>query len=142
MIIDAIRTFIRTCPHLQEYNGAIKVNVDYLEDQATSYSIEESPTDPIMKRYVDGSTRRQYSFVFTSRESYGADVLQNISNTGFYEDFAEWLEQQSLLNNLPVLESRKESIKIEAITTGYAFQTDPDSARYQIQCRLIYNQGR
>lgn len=142
MIIDSIRSFIRTCPHLQEFNGAIKVNVDYLEAIPTSYSIEETPTDPIIKRYVDGSTRRQYGFVFTSCESYGADVLQNISNSGFYEDFATWLEQQSLLNNLPVLEDGKESIKIEAITTGYAFETDIDSARYQIQCRLIYNQGR
>ena len=82
MIIEAVRTFIKTCPYLQEFDGAIRVNVDYLSDEPTSYSIEEVPIEPILKRYVDGSTRRQYAFIFTSRESYGADVLQNIANSG------------------------------------------------------------
>lgn len=142
MIIDAIRNFIRQCPYLQEFNGAIKVNVDYLAGEPTAYSVEEVPTEPIIKKYVDGSTRRQYAFIFTSRESYGADVLQNISNSGFYEDFAKWLEESSINGNFPVLGENKESIRIESITTGYTFQTDENSARYQIQCRLIYNQGR
>ena len=142
MIIDKIRSFIRQCPYLQEFNGAIKVNVDYLDGEPTVYSIEEVPTEPILKRYIDGSTRRQYNFIFTSRESYGADVLQNISNSGFYEDFAQWLSDKSDAGGLPVLDDGKEALKIEATTTGYAFQTDENSARYQIQARLIYNQGR
>ncbi|WP_338433456.1 chloramphenicol resistance protein [Clostridium tyrobutyricum] len=142
MIIDKIRNFIRQCPYLQEFNGAIKVNVDYLDGEPTVYSIEEVPAEPILKRYIDGSTRRQYNFIFTSRESYGPDVLQNIANSGFYEDFAQWLEECSDNDNLPVLGDGKEALKIEATTTGYAFQTDENSARYQIQARLIYNQGR
>ena len=34
----------------------------------------------------------------------------------------------------------KEVLKIEAITNGYAFKTEVDTARYQIQCRIIYLQ--
>lgn len=141
MIIGKIRDFIRTCPYLQEFEEAIRVNVNYLGEEATSYSIEETPVNPIVKRYIDGSTRRQYAFVFTSRESYGADVLQNIANSEFYEHFADWLEECSDNGVLPELEGNKESLKIEATTTGYAFLVSEDSARYQIQCRLIYNQG-
>lgn len=139
MIIESIRNFIRTCPHLQEFNGV--VNVDYLEAESTAYSIEEVPCKPLLKKYVDGSSKRQYEFIFTSRESYGADVLQNIENCGFYENFESWLEEQSNNGNLPVMDVGKEALKIEALTTGYAFQTDVDKARYQIQCRLIYMQG-
>lgn len=138
MIIDSIRKYIKTCPHLNEF--AEGINVDYLDDNATAYSIEEVPCEPIIKRYVDGSSKRQYQFIFASMESYGADVLQNIDNSGFYEDFANWLDEQNSLNNLPKLEL-KEALRIEATTTGYAFQTDVDKARYQIQCRLIYFQG-
>ena len=49
MIIDAIRTYIRKCPHLKKLNGAIRVNVNYLDDDSTVYSIEEVPCEPIVK---------------------------------------------------------------------------------------------
>ena len=139
MIIDSIRNFIRTCPHLQEFNGAIKVNVDYLGPESTMYSIEETPCEPIIKKYINGDTVRQYQFVFASRESYGPDVLQNIDNSGFYEDFANWIESENKIGNLPKL-INQECRSIECLTTGYAFQTDVDKARYQIQMRITYFQ--
>lgn len=140
MIIDGLRTYIRKCPALRKYNKAVKVNVDYLEDKPTTYSIEEVPSDIVIQKYVDGSSKRQYVFVFASRESYSEDVIDNINNSGFYEDFAEWLEEQNNNNNLPSIGDNKEVLKIEAITNGYAFKTDVDTARYQIQCRIIYLQ--
>lgn len=140
MIIDGLRTYIRKCPALRKYNKAVKVNVDYLEDKPTTYSIEEVPSDIVIQKYVDGSSKRQYVFVFASRESYSEDVIDNINNSGFYEDFAEWLEEQNNNDNLPSIGDNKEVLKIEAITNGYAFKTDVDTARYQIQCRIIYLQ--
>ncbi|MCI6458197.1 chloramphenicol resistance protein [Clostridium sp. HCP1S3_A12] len=138
MIIDGLRTYIRKCPALRKYNKAVKVNVDYLEDKPTTYSIEEVPSDVVIQKYVDGSSKRQYVFVFASRESYSEDVIDNINNSGFYEDFAEWLEEQTNNDNLPFIGDDKEVLKIEAMTNGYAFKTDVDTARYQIQCRMIY----
>lgn len=138
MIIDGLRAYIRKCPALRKYNKAVKVNVDYLEDKPTTYSIEEVPSDVVIQKYVDGSSKRQYVFVFASRESYSEDVIDNINNSGFYEDFAEWLEEQTNNDNLPFIGDDKEVLKIEAMTNGYAFKTDVDTARYQIQCRMIY----
>lgn len=138
MIIKALMEYISTCPYLYEFNKGI--NVDYLDDDSTTYSIEEVPCTPILKKYLDGSSKRQYDFIFASRESYGADVFQNIDNSGFYEDFSNWIEQESTLGNLPKLEADKEAIEIKVSTTGYAFQTDDNSARYQIQLKLIYLQ--
>ena len=137
-MIIGLRTYIRKCPALRKYNKAVKVNVDYLEDKPTTYSIEEVPSDVVIQKYVDGSSKRQYVFVFASRESYSEDVIDNINNSGFYEDFAEWLEEQTNNDNLPFIGDDKEVLKIEAMTNGYAFKTDVDTARYQIQCRMIY----
>ncbi len=44
MIINSIRKFMLECPHLDEF--AKGINVDYLDDEITSYSIEEVPTNP------------------------------------------------------------------------------------------------
>ena len=136
MIINSIRKFMLECPHLDEF--AKGINVDYLDDEIASYSIEEVPTNPIIKRYVDGSSVRQFEFIFASRESYGQEVLQNIENSGFYEHFADWIEEKNKACGFPVLGSNLQARKIECTSTGYAFQTDEDRARYQIQLRLTY----
>ena len=141
MIIDSIRNFIRKCPCLQNFNGAIKVNVNYLEENSTVYSIEEIPSEPILKRYADGSTIRQYQFTFCSREPYGPSVIQNIQNSGFYEDFAEWIEEENSKGNLPILEGKCEALEIKTLSNGYAFQVDVDKARYQIDLILKYYKG-
>lgn len=139
MIIAAIRDFIKDCPYLDEfYRG---VNINYL-DEHSSYSIEETPTEPMVKKYVDGSSIRKLDFIFTSRESYGADVLQNIENSGFYEKFSEWIESNAIKGKLPILENGKESRNLQVLTSGYALATDVDKAQYAIQLRLLYFQTK
>lgn len=135
MIIDSIRDYMLNCPVLDAY---AKLNVDFLGTQPTEYTIDSQPTTSIVKQYVDGSAIKQFVFVFGSREYYGPDVLQNIENSGFYEELSEWFDEQSKTGNLPTLKNGKKAIKIEALTTGYLFDATEDNARYQIQARLIY----
>ncbi|WP_419749302.1 chloramphenicol resistance protein [Terrisporobacter petrolearius] len=138
MIIKALRDYIRTCPHLDTFNNAIKVNVNYLEPETDTYSIEEVPIEPILKTYVNGDSIRQYAFIFTSREPYGVDVLQNIDNSGFYEKFADWIENQNNNEIFPLLTNRLEPLEIKVTSTGYAFAVTEDTAQFQIQLRLKY----
>lgn len=138
MIIKALRDYIRTCPHLDTFNNAIKVNVNYLEPQTDTYSIEEVPIEPILKRYVNGDSIRQYAFIFTSREPYGIDVFQNIDNSGFYEKFADWIEDNNNKDILLLLDNGLEPLEIKVTSTGYAFAVTDDTAQYQINLRLKY----
>lgn len=133
-LIESIRNFIMTCPLLADG----RLNVDYLGFEPTEYSIDGTPVEPVIKRYVDGGTVRQYNFVFASVEVYGQDTLNNMANSGFYEDFANWLEACSKEGTLPEMDSGKEPLRIEALNTGYLFDTTTHTGRYQIQCRLIY----
>lgn len=138
MIIDSIRNYIRKCPHLETFNDAIRVNVNYLEPDADTYSIEEVPIEPVLKQYINGDSIRQYAFIFTSREPYGSDVLQNIDNSGFYEKFANWIESKNDNEIFPLLDNGLEPLKIEVTSTGYAFAVTEDTAQFQIQLRLKY----
>lgn len=138
MIIKALRDYIRSCPHLDTFNNAIRVNVNYLEPSADTYSIEEVPIEPILKKYVNGDSIRQYAFIFTSREPYGIDVLQNIDNSGFYEKFADWIEENNDNNILPLLDNGLEPLAVDVTSTGYAFAVTEDTAQFQIQLRLKY----
>lgn len=135
MIIDGLRDYIRKCPCLEKFNNAVRVNVNYLADDTTTYTIEEVPTEPILKKYLDGSSKRQYNFIFASREPYGSDVLQNIANSGFYEEFVNWIENNE---ELPILGNNLEALKVEVLTSAYVIAVTEDTARFQIQARLVY----
>ena len=133
-ILESIRNYFCTCPLLKD--GAL--NVDYL-DNAFNYNIESVPTNPTLKRYVDGGSQRQFTFLFCSREEWGNDTLNNLENNGFYESLQEWLESNG---TLPVMERGKQPIKIECLTYGYLMGNTADKAIYQIQLRLVYNQDK
>ncbi|MDE6035730.1 MAG: hypothetical protein K2G36_07470 [Ruminococcus sp.] len=138
-IIESVRDFISGCPLLK--NG-ILLNVDRLGDSEIEYTIDGEITDPILRRYTDGSSLRQFNFVFASREKYGSDTLQNIANSGFYEDFADWIETQSNSGNLPILDKYRIPQYIEVQSGGYVFDTDDSTAHYQIQLKFVYFQDR
>lgn len=129
-IIDSIRETILTCQFLSN----CKVNIDYVGTEM-SYSIDPLPCDPIIKKYVDGGSQRQYQFAFTSKEEYDEDARVNIENSGFCEEFEDWLDKQ-----LPVLPEGKIPVKFETLNKGYLYDIDGNKAKYRIECRLIYEQ--
>lgn len=134
-ILEYIRNFILTCPLI---NGE-SVNVDYIGTDM-SYSIDALPCDPIVQRYTDGGTKRQFQFALTSKEQYDEDVRINIENSGFYEAFEEWLDAQSMLDELPDMAEKKTPIGFETLNKGYLYDVEEVYARYRIECRLIYEQ--
>lgn len=134
-LIDSVRTFITTCPFMQDW----RVNVDYLGD-AMEYSIDPLPCDPVIQKYVDGGSKKQFQFAFTSKEEYDQDARINIENSGFYQQLDEWLESKSFAGELPALEAGKSPVRIETMNSGYLYDVDGENARYRIECRLIYTQ--
>lgn len=135
-LVNDLRNYFLSCPLLKE-NSAL--NVDFLSVDGIEYSIDTVTTETTIERYVDGSRLCQYSFVFASRENYNADSLQNIENIAFYEKLEAWINQNNLKRNLPKLLDGTAQ-KIEVTTAGYLFDENMTTARYQIQCRLIYIQ--
>ncbi len=133
-IIEGLDQYFRACPLLQE--GVFRV--DALGDAAVEYMLEPGITSPVVKQYVDGSSIRQYLFNFNSREFYGMDRMQAIQNSSFYEQFGEWVEEQSKAGNLPEMPEGMEALGISVLTPGYLFDASMGNARYQIQLLLKY----
>ena len=130
MIIESLRNYMKNLKCLETFNNAIKVNVNYLEPDTDTYSIEEVPIEPIVKPYVNGDSIRQYAFIFTSREPYGVDVLQNIDNSGFYEKLADEIEINNNKEVFPLLDNELEALEIKVTSTGYAFAVTEDTAQF------------
>ncbi len=134
-LIDSIRNFILTCPFLQDG----RVNVDYIGEEM-GYSIDPLPCDPVVQRYTDGGAKKQLQFAFTSQEEYDQDARINIDNSGFFQSFEEWLEEQNFSDNFPKLGTGKIPISLETLNSGYLYDVNGINAKYRIECRLIYTQ--
>lgn len=133
-IIDTLEKYFIGCELLKD--GALRV--DYLGEKPVEYTIEVLPCDPVVKRYLGGSTVRQYLFAFGSREFYSQERLQNIQNSAFYERLADWVETRSMSGVLPELPDGMEAQQLEVVSSGYLFDGSMTNARYQIQLRLLY----
>ncbi|NFO46531.1 chloramphenicol resistance protein [Clostridium botulinum] len=140
MIIEAIKDYIAGFNCMSTFENAI--NANYLAGEADNFSIEEMPCEPILKKYLDGSTKRQFQFAFCSREPYGQEVIQQIDNSGFYEKFSDEVEDKNSKSILPIGDSNIESISINVTSSAYVVSTEEDTAMYQINLNLIYYKKR
>ena len=111
------------------------INVDYLSNEPIQYVIEPIPVEPIIKVYKDGGLLRQFVFQFGSREYYGADVVQNMANTEFYENFSALIEDNNKKGVLPNIDGIQ---SIECLSNGTINEDNTDNAKYVIQMRITY----
>ncbi len=133
-IIKALHKYFSDCPLMADG----KLNVDFLPEKAREYSIDTIPAEDVLKHYISGTDKCQYVFAIRSVTGYGQEILQNLDNSGFFENLTTWLRGQNKLRLLPVLPKEYTAEKIEAQSTAYLVNADVRTAKYQIQCRLIY----
>ena len=132
-ITDKIIEFFLKCPLIDDKSP---ISADYIGDEIGTYSVDGSPSETILKSYIDGSTERQLIFDFTSRES--VEAYNNEKNITFYEKLAEWVETQKNEGVLPELSYPLIAEQIKVLTHGYVEQMSANKAIYVIQMKLVY----
>ena len=109
--------------------------VDFLGDEATSYTIEPIPVEQVLKQYADGGSLNQLVFQFGSREYYDNSTAQNIENLGFYEKFQAEIETNNKKGVLPDIKGIQ---TIECLNNGTIQDVQSGTAKYVIQMRITY----
>lgn len=131
-MIDKLREYFFSLGIIDENSN---INVDFLSNEPIQYVIEPIPVEPIIKPYKDGGSLRQFVFQFGSREYYGADVVQNMANTEFYENFSALIEDNNKKGVLPKIDGIQ---SIECLSNGTINEDNTDNAKYVIQMRITY----
>lgn len=129
---------------LKTYSGLSgRLDVDFLDENADTYSVDTIPCEEIIKRYKDGGAVKQFQFAVSSRRFYEQNIKQNLSNLQFFEDLTAWVENKARSRELPTMDKGRTAQKIVVTSTAYPFIVSEDGkARYQIQMRLEYYQKR
>lgn len=129
--MELIKEFIETCSLLK--NG--KVNVDYIKDKPQSYSIDETPVDPVLVNFRDGGRRLQIQFDFSIQANFS--VLENIKNSKFCDDLTDWIYEQNKQENLPKIDG---AVWIKCLGRGTILQTTDSTAIYVIPIQVAYEE--
>lgn len=129
--MELIKEFIETCPYLKKG----KVNVDYIKDKPQSYSIDETPVDPVLQNFLDGGRRLQIQFDFSIQANFS--VLENIKNSKFCDDFTDWIYEQNKQENLPKIDG---AVWIKCLGRGTILQTTEATAIYVIPMQVAYDE--
>lgn len=132
-MIEKIRDYFKENVTLaEEFDNIL---VDFLGEDATTYSIEPIPVEPKLKPYTDGGSLNQYVFQFGSREFYDNSVAQNIDNLGFYEKFQNEIETNNKNGVLPDITGIQ---SIECLNNGTIQDVQSGTAKYVIQMIITY----
>ncbi len=124
-MFETMVAFLRTCPVLQN------IQANFLGDTAGDMSLQAVSAKPIVYRYTDGSSLRQFLFVISSKE----EAFPVVAADEFYENVTAWLE-----SHLPELTDGKVAQKIEVTKTAAVAERDYTGLRYELTCRLVYYQ--
>ena len=116
-------------------NADIPLQVDYLDENEPSYSIQIIPCTPTLRHYADGSEKRQYLFVFAMRAPYGESSAVNMRNLAFFERLEQWIGTST-----PDLPEGYTAQRVSVLSSGYQMTNGERTAHYQIQCQLTYIQ--
>lgn len=136
--IEKIREWFITCPLIKADKF---VRVDYLPEKPTEYAVYSVPSPINYRKNVLGeeipTDMQTVNYIFASKESYGADVSQNLTNLGFYQAVVEWITEQNAARNFPqIVEGDIKSIV--PTLTAYPVEVGSNEAKYQIQLKITY----
>lgn len=133
-IIEGLTEYFLKCPLLKD--GVFRV--DALGSEPVEYALETGLTSPVLQTFIDGSSIRQYQFNFNSREAYSMDRILAVQNESFYEDFCDWIEEQSAAGKLPEMPRGCEAQALTVLAPGYMLDASMENAFYQVQLQLQY----
>lgn len=140
--IKAVQEWLKTCSLVAgQLGNNVAFHIDYLPEDTTQFSIEDSPGDPVLQEFFSGR-RKAKNYVLASRMEYSESIAQQAANSGFWDDFADWIEAQSDAHNLPDLGEGRTAERVAVTNSGYIVTSEDGTCRFQIQIRLEYYQAK
>lgn len=136
---EKVRAFIAGCPFIDTLSKGVRI--DWLSSEEEDYGIMPMG-ESIIRRSEDicGNVEviKQYNYCLYARRFTVDDIIR-LENSGFLEDFSDWIDEKEQDRDFPFLGDEPEEEHITA-QNGMLFAMTPDgrTGRYQIQINHIY----
>ena len=134
--IEKLRTYLFGIIDTLTSNSKYQINADML-GKVGDFSLDKIPTESVVTRWITGNEKHKDVYSLRSRKSYSQDVINNLSNIGFFEEFEKKIKSNNDKGVLPEIDGI-ESIK--CLNCGTLNNVNGTEATFDIQIQIIYRE--
>ncbi len=116
-------------------NDEYQINTNMLSNDINNYSLDKIPAETTVEKWITGVELRRDLYSFRSRMAYSQDVINNLSNIGFFEDFEDKIYSNNKEGILPEIDGIQE---IRCLNCGTMNFAETNTAEFDIQIQITY----
>ena len=135
--ITKLRTYLFSIIDTLTTDKNYQINADMLDNDINNYSLDKIPTSSTIQKWINGIEIHKDIFSFRSRKSYSQDVINNLSNIGFFEIFESIIKSNNKKGVLPDIEGIQ---SIECLNCATMLSADTNTAEFDIQIQITYRE--
>lgn len=136
--IAKLREYLFNVIDVLTTNKKYQINADMLDNDINNYSLDKVPVATEVEKWITGDTTKRDLYYFRSRVAYSQDVINNLSNIGFFENFEEIIKYNNENKILPDIECIE---SIECLNCGALSLADTNTAVFDIQIQITYREN-
>ena len=133
--ISKLRDYLFEIVNTLTTNRKYQINIDMLENKLENYSLNKMPAQTVVEQWITGDEICVDKFTFRTRKAYSQDVIINLENIGFFEEFENIIEENNKNKIFPDIEGIE---KIECLSCGTLRIADTNTAIFDIQIQITY----
>ena len=115
-----------------------QINANMLSDDINNYSLDRVPVGSTVESWITGLEIHRDLYVFRIRMAYSQDVIENLSNVGFYEIFESIIDNKNKKGELPDIDGIE---SIQCLNSGTMVDNTTNTCEFQIQLQITYMIG-
>lgn len=139
--IEELRKWFRTCPAIENRN---RFGINHVSEKPTEYALYSVPSNLRYRENVLGERvledTQTENYIFASKESYGADIEQNIAVLGWYQEIVTWIVSQNNAGIYPDIANGTVKSILPTLS-AYPAEVGSSVAKYQIQIAVQYKRS-
>lgn len=111
------------------------INANMLDKNPNNYSINRIPTMTKINSWIIGTEEKKDVYSFRSRMEHSSDVMENLKNIGFFEEFENLIYKNNREKNFPDIENIE---SIECLDCGSLININTNTAIFNVQIQITY----
>ena len=133
--ISKLREYLFEIINTLTENRNYQINANMLSNKIDDYSLDKIPTNIEVENWIIGGGIHKDVYSFRSRKSYSTDIIVNLKNVGFFEQFENAIKTNNDEGNLPDIENIE---SIECLNCATMNSTDGKQSVFDIQIQITY----
>lgn len=133
--VSKLRTYLFNIINSITNNTNYQINADMLSDKIDDYSLDKIPTASVIETWITGDEIHRDVYAFRSRKAYSQDVINNLENIGFFEQFETIISSNNKAGILPDIDNVE---SIECLNCATLQSANGKQAEFIIQIQVTF----